>query len=367
MLRRSLRWLADEVPSGYERSAYNAAMATQGYSQGGSSTQHRPFHYGYPPNAGVAPPSSSTRTHLDPSQFIERVPRNSVMNIVPQGRQYVVERLGKYHKTLTSGWWFVMPFFDKIRYAYNTKEQGIPIPNQAAITRDNVIVEIDGVLFLRIVDAEKASYNIENPIYQLINLAQTTMRSEIGKLKLDTLFEERANLNLAIVQAIQKEAWEWGVECKRYEIRDIAVSDIVRQSMDLQAEAERRKRKLVLESEGDSQADTNRAEGKKNAQMQLAEAAKYAVLLKAEADAEAARTMAKATADSMNTIAVALREHKDVADKILGLRVAEKYLDEFGKIAKEGNTVVLSNQVSDPASFAAQAMSIYGAASKAAK
>lgn len=300
---------------------------------------------------------------LDPYHFVERVPRNTVVNIVPQGRQYVVERLGKYHKTLTSGMWVVLPLIDKIRYVYNTKEQGIPIPNQAAITRDNVIVEIDGVLFLRIVDAEKASYNIENPIYQLINLAQTTMRSEIGKMKLDTMFEERANLNLAIVQTIQKEAWEWGVECKRYEIRDITVSDIVRQSMDLQAEAERRKRKLVLESEGDSQADTNRAEGKRNAMQQMAEANKFSVHRRAEAEAEATKILAQATADSIGIVAVALREHKDVADKVLGLRVAEKYIDEFGKVAKEGNTVVLSNQISDPAAFAAQAMSIYGATS----
>jgi regulator of protease activity HflC (stomatin/prohibitin superfamily) len=349
MLRRSLRRLTDE-----------------GHDRVGAAAAANRYYYYPPPQHGGAPPSlySAPRVPVDPSTFIEPVPRNGLFNIVPQGRQYVVERLGKYQRTLDPGWWIVVPMLERIRYVYNTKEQGIPIPNQSAITRDNVIVEIDGVLFLRIVDPEKASYNIENPIYQLINLAQTTMRSEIGKLKLDTLFEERANLNVAIVQAIQKEAWEWGVECKRYEIRDIQVSDIVRQSMDLQAEAERRKRKLVLESEGDSQAETNRAEGKKNAQVQLADANKYSVERKAEAEAEATRVLAKATAESVEIVANAIRTNKDVADQVLGLRVAEKYITEFGKIAKEGNTVVLSNQVSDPAAFATQAMAIYGSAAK---
>ncbi|CUE91109.1 Hypothetical protein, putative [Bodo saltans] len=345
MLRRSLRRLTDE---GYDR--VGAAAAANRYYY----TQH-----GAPPSSYSVP-----RVPVDPSAFIEPVPRNGLFNIVPQGRQYVVERLGKYQRTLDPGWWIVVPMLDRIRYVYNTKEQGIPIPNQSAITGDNVIVEIDGVLFLRIVDPEKASYNIENPIYQLINLAQTTMRSEIGKLKLDTLFAERANLNVAIVQAIQKEAWEWGVECKRYEIRDIQVSDIVRQSMDLQAEAERRKRKLVLESEGDSQAETNRAEGKRNAQVQLADGNKYSVERRAEAEAEATRVLAKATADSVEIVADVIRRNKDVADQVLGLRVAEKYITEFGNIAKEGNTVVLSNQVSDPAAFAAQAMAIYGSTAK---
>lgn len=348
MLRRSLRRLTDE-----------------GYDRVGAAAAANRYYYYPPPPQGGAPPSSylAPRAPLDASTFVEPVPRNALFNIVPQGRQYVVERLGKYQRTLDPGWWIVVPMLDRIRYVYNTKEQGIPIPNQSAITGDNVIVEIDGVLFLRIVDPEKASYNIENPIYQLINLAQTTMRSEIGKLKLDTLFAERANLNVAIVQAIQKEAWEWGVECKRYEIRDIQVSDIVRQSMDLQAEAERRKRKLVLESEGDSQAETNRAEGKKNAQLQLADANKYAVERKAEAEAEATKVLAKATAESVETVARVIRENKDVADQVLALRVAEKYISEFGNIAKVGNTVVLSNQVSDPAAFAAQAMAIYGSAS----
>lgn len=352
MLRRSLRRFQQD----FERAAYqHQQQPPQQY-----------MNYYYPPqpmSPAVSQSMPSSRASLDPISFIEKVPANTFLNIVPQGRQFVVERLGTYHRTLTSGWWFVVPVIDKIRYVYNTKEQGIPIPNQSAITRDNVIVEIDGVLFLRIVDAEKASYNIENPIYQLINLAQTTMRSEIGKLKLDTLFEERANLNLAIVQAIQKEAREWGVECKRYEIRDIAVSDIVRQSMDLQAEAERRKRKLVLESEGDCQADTNRSLGKKNAQIQMADASKYETETKALGEAEAAKTAALATAQCIEIVAKALRENKDVSDQILSLRVAEKYITEFGKIAKEGNTVVLSNQVSDPAAFASQAMAIYGATS----
>ncbi len=252
----------------------------------------------------------------------------------------------------------MIPFVDRIRYCYTTKEQGIAIPNQAAITRDNVIVEIDGVLFFRIVDAERASYNIENPIYNLINLAQTTMRSEIGKLKLDSLFEERANLNLAIVDAVKSEAWGWGVECKRYEIRDIQVSDIVRQSMDLQAEAERRKRKMILDSEGESTAESNRASGKRAAEQQLSEAAKFAAERSAEASAMAMKMLAEATAESIKIVGKALAEVPN-SNEVVSLRVAERYLEEFGKLAKTNNSVVLSQNVGDPAAFSAQALSMY--------
>ena len=306
------------------------------------------------------------RVQLDPSSFVERAPRNTLLNIVPQGKVYVVERFGKYHTTLEPGLWFVVPIIDRIKYCYTTKEQGISIPNQAAITRDNVIVEIDGVLFLRIVDAERASYNIENPIFNLINLAQTTMRSEIGKLKLDALFEERANLNLSIVDAIKSEAWGWGVECKRYEIRDIQVSDIVRQSMDLQAEAERRKRKLILDSEGESLAETNRAQGRRSAEQQMAEASKFAVERQAEASAASMKMLAEATAESIRIVGKALSDVPNSSDAV-SLRIAEKYIDEFGKLAKQGNSVVLSSNVSDPAAFSAQALSIYNTLSTSGK
>lgn len=271
---------------------------------------------------------------------------------------WVIERFGKYSRTLFPGLAVLLPFVDRIRYSYSSKEQGILIPHQSAITRDNVIVDIDGVLFLRIIDAEKASYNIDNPIFNLINLAQTTMRSEIGKLKLDTLFEERDQLNLNIVDVIKREAYEWGVECKRYEIRDISVSDIVRQSMDLQAEAERRKRKVVLESEGEGLADTNRAEGRRRAQQHLADAELYTTLKAAEAQSAAIKMTANATAEAITTIAESLEKNPRAHDAV-SLRIAEQWMEQFGNIAKEGNTVVLSQPMGDPAAFTTQALQLY--------
>ncbi|KAG8344310.1 hypothetical protein TRVL_04856 [Trypanosoma vivax] len=304
----------------------------------------------------------ASRTPLDRSSFVEQVPRNKIINIVPQGREYVVERLGTFHRTLGSGWWFVAPFIDRIRYAYTVKEQGIELFNQSAITSDNVMVEVDGVIFLRIVDVRKASYNIENPVYNLLNLAQTTMRSEIGKLDLDTLFRERAVLNKNIVEILKGEAADWGIECKRVEIRDITVSELVRQSMDLQADAERRKRQLILQSEGEAQAEVNRAEGMKKAQLCAADANKYSVVKQAEGEAEATKRKAQAVAESVTTVAAAFDRapnSKSCSDAV-ALRVAEQYIEKFGEIARQTNTVVLSGQnMSDPATFAAQALALY--------
>ena len=302
---------------------------------------------------------------VDPATFVIRPPRNRVVHIVPQGTVMVVERLGRFQRILEPGMNVLWPLVDSIRYVYTSKEQGIVIPQQSAITRDNVMVDIDGVLFLRIVDPCKASYNIDNPVFNVINLAQTTMRCEIGKLTLDNLFAERDQLNRNIVDVIQTEAQEWGVECKRYEIRDVSVSDIVRQSMDLQAEAERRKRKLVLESEGEMEATINRALGKRRAQEHNAEAAKVATEINAEAAATAMRKVADATADSLVTVAKGFEAHGRTADAA-SLRVAEQYLEHFGSIAKEGTTVVLPNSVGDGATMATQALSMFNAVNKQA-
>ncbi len=270
----------------------------------------------------------------------------------------MIERFGKYHKTQYPGLAFFIPFVDRIRYSYTSKEQGIMIPHQSAVTRDNVMVSIDGVLFLRISDAEKASYNIDNPIFNLINLAQTTMRSEIGKLKLDTLFEERDQLNLNINQVIKREAYEWGVECKRYEIRDISVSDIVRQSMDLQAEAERRKRKLILESEGESQAEANRALGRRQAQEHMAEADLFTTVKAAEAQAKAIQVTSEATAEAIGTLSNSIQKN-ECASEAVSYRIAEQYVEQFGNLAKQGTTVVLSQPIGDPAAFTTQALSVF--------
>lgn len=307
----------------------------------------------------------SQKMLLDPASFVARPPRNTILNIVPQGHEYVVERLGRYHRTLDSGWWVVVPIIDKIRYNYNVKEQGIEIPNQSAITSDNVMVEIDGVLFLKIVDSCKASYNIENPVFNLINLAQTTMRSEIGRMSLDSLFRERASLNQSIVEVLRREANEWGIECKRYEIRDIVVSELVRRSMDLQAEAERKKRKLVLESEGESTATINRANGMKVAQQYVADAEKYTTERRAEGAAAAIRIKATAVSENISIVSHAIETSKH-GNEAISLRVAESYIEKFGELAKESNTVVMSQPVSDPATFATQALSVYNTVANSA-
>lgn len=310
-------------------------------------------------------PTMNPRTGLDPVAFIEPLPISTIINVVPQGREYIVERLGKYHRTLTSGFWVTIPLLDKIRYNYVVKEQGISIPNQTAITSDNVMVDIDGVLFLRIVDSFKASYNIENPIYNLINLAQTTMRSEIGRMDLDSLFRERASLNKSIVAVLRGEASDWGIECKRYEIRDIKVSEIVRKSMDLQAEAERHKRKVVLESQGEATARVNNAEGLKRAQQLAAEANKYSVMKEAEAQAESVRVKAAATADSLAVVSASLAKNPHSLEAV-ALRVAESYIETFGQLARETNTVVLGKDVGSPAAFSTEALSIFNTVATAA-
>jgi regulator of protease activity HflC (stomatin/prohibitin superfamily) len=297
---------------------------------------------------------------MNPAQFIVRPPLNTLVNIVPQGSLMVVERLGRYHRTMEPGLHVLLPVLDRIRYAYSSKEQGIAIPQQSAVTKDNVMVDIDGVLFLRVLDAEKASYNIENPLFNLISLAQTTMRSAIGKMTLDTLFEERATLNKNIVAVLAAEAAEWGVECKRYEIRDISVSELVRQSMDLQAEAERRKRKQVLESEGEAMAEANVADGKRRAQELMADAEAYTIAKLAAAQAEAVAVQAGASAQSIEKIAAAMAASPRSSDAV-AVRVAEQYVESFGRIAKESTTVVLPANVGDGAAFSTQALSMFRA------
>ncbi|KNH09225.1 stomatin-like protein [Perkinsela sp. CCAP 1560/4] len=292
---------------------------------------------------------------------------NTCINIVPEGEVWVVERLGKYLRTLTSGLWVLIPFVDKIQYVHSTKEQGIQIPHQSAITRDNVMVEIDGILFTIIVDAKKASYNIDNAIFNLINLAQTSMRSEIGKLSLDNLFEERDALNKKIVAILQKEASEWGVECKRYEIRDISVSDIVRKSMDLQAEAERRKRKLILESEGDREASINKAKGYRIAMEQEAMAKKFMKETVSRGDLTSALNKlegVKATMQEVRKLLISDKKPESMKDiseatkDAMQFMLASEYLEQFGKVAKENNSVVLAAPLSDPQSMITQALTL---------
>ena len=286
-------------------------------------------------------------------------PANLGFVVVPQQNAMIVERFGRFHTVLEPGLRLLIPFVHKIRYAFSLKEEAMTVPNQAAVTRDNVSIHIDGVLYVKVVDPYRAAYGVEDPHFAITQLAQTTMRSEIGKLTLDELFLERQSLNASIVDAINAAALDWGMTCMRYEIRDIAPPQAVRVAMEMQAEAERRKRALILDSEGEQEAEVNVAKGKKAAAVLASEAAMQERVNLAKGEASAIEAQAVASAKAIGLLADAIRA--DGGADACGLRVAEQYVSAFKGLAASGSTVVVPANAGDVGGMVAQAMAVYKA------
>ncbi|XP_056287562.1 stomatin-like protein 2, mitochondrial [Pseudoliparis swirei] len=313
--------------------------------------------------AGGAVFKNSQRTvpRLWPSpvqqRWASRLPMNTVVLFVPEQEAWVVQRMGRFHRILEPGLNFLIPILDQVRYVQSLKEIVIDIPEQSAVSHDNVTLQIDGVLFLRILDPFKASYGVEDPEYAVTQLAQTTMRSELGKLTLDKVFRERESLNSNMVHSINQASEDWGIRCLRYEIKDIQVPPRVKDSMQMQVEAERKKRATVLESEGTREADINIAEGRKQSQILASEGEKAEQINKAAGEAQAVLAKAEAKSKAIRLLSVALAEQNGSA--AASLSVAEQYVAAFSNLAKESNTVLLPSNTNDVSAMVTQAMSIY--------
>jgi regulator of protease activity HflC (stomatin/prohibitin superfamily) len=276
--------------------------------------------------------------------------------VVPQQNAYVVERLGRYSGTLGAGFHVLMPFVDVIRYRHSLKEGAYDIPAQVCITRDNVQVGVDGVLYLKVLNAERASYGIADYLFAITQLAQTTLRSEIGKIDLDKTFEERTNINLSVVTELDKASEPWGVKVLRYEIKNITPPHDVLAAMEKQMRAEREKRAVILTSEGARDAVINAAEGSKQETIKASEARKQQQINEAEGQAAAILAVATATAEGLRRVADAMRTEGGL--EAVQLRVAEQYIAQFGELAKSSNTLVLPANAADVGSMIALAMKV---------
>ena len=281
--------------------------------------------------------------------------------VVPQQSAFVVERLGRYHATLNAGFHLLVPFVDVIRYRHSLKESAIDIPAQVCITRDNVQVGVDGVLYLKVLNAERASYGISNYLFAITQLAQTTLRSEVGKIDLDRTFEERTTINVSVVGELDKASESWGVKVMRYEIRNIEPPADILAAMEKQMRAEREKRAVILTSEGQRDAAINTAEGEKQQVIKASEATRQKQINEAEGQAQAILAVASATAEGIRQVANAIRT--DGGMEAVQLRVAEQYVEQFGQLARQSNTVIIPATVSDISGMIASAMKVFGSVS----
>ena len=276
--------------------------------------------------------------------------------IVPQQSAYVIERLGRYSRTLQAGFHILLPFLDSVAYKHTLKEQAVDISEQLCITRDNVQVGVDGVLYLQVLEPRQASYGITNYIFAISQLAQTTLRSEVGKIDLDRTFEERSSINRLIVNELDQASAPWGVKVLRYEIRNINPPTDVLNAMEKQMRAEREKRAVILSSEGERDAKINEAEGEKQRVIKESEAVRTQQINEAQGEAEAILAVATASAEGITRIGQSVSG--DGGMDAMRLRVAEQYIAQFGQLAKEGNTLVVPANLSDLSSMLALASTI---------
>ena len=280
----------------------------------------------------------------------------SSIKFVPQNRAYLVERFGKYQSTKEAGLNFIVPFIDRIAADRSLKEQAVDVPEQSAITKDNISLHVDGVLYFRVLDPYKATYGVDDYVFAVTQLAQTTMRSELGKMELDKTFEERDQLNTNIVTSINDASGPWGIQVLRYEIKDIVPPNSVMEAMEAQMKAERVKRAQILESEGDRQAAINRAEGAKQSVVLAAEADKAEQVLKAEGEAQAILAVAEAQAEALRKVGEAADTEE--GQKAIQLDLATKAIEAKQAIAKESSIVLLPDGNTEAASLVTQAMAI---------
>ncbi|MDR0828041.1 MAG: paraslipin [Desulfovibrio sp.] len=270
--------------------------------------------------------------------------------VVPNQTAFVVERLGKFSSVLYAGFHILVPFIDKAAYRRSLKEQVLEVPKQTCITRDNVSVDIDGVIYMRVMTPEKSAYGISNYEWGAVQLAQTALRSAIGKLELDKTFEERTNINQEVVEALDAATAPWGVKVLRYEIRDIAPPKTVMEAMEKQMRAEREKRAVIAQSEGEMQSRINLAEGSKQAAIAESEGKRQSMINNAEGEAAQIRTVATATAEGLKIVGAQLGDDAVAAAQ---LRLAEAYITEFGRIAQQGNSLIIPANVADAAGMVA--------------
>ena len=292
----------------------------------------------------------------------KQLPSNTVINFVPQQEAWVIERFGRFSRVLDPGLAILIPLIEQIKYVQSLKEVATEVPSQSAITLDNVTLQLDGILYYRVEDPYQASYGVEDCEYAVTQLAQTTMRSELGKITLDKIFQERTSLNSNIVNAISEAASAWGIKCLRYEIRDIQLPSKVKEAMQMQVEAERKKRAAILESEGTRVAAINVAEGQKQSQILASEGRKMEQINTATGEANAILAKANARAEAILKVAESLSLKS--GNNAAALTVAEQYVQAFGNLAKTNNTVILPANAGDAASMVAQAMAVYSQVSK---